>query len=226
MYCLVERNTPPPAELRGIDGGAVRSLVVGDLAVWVSDVGERAIAASPPRALAHDEVVRRALDLQTPLPARFGQIFAADEELRAAVASRASDWALGLKRVSGSVEMTIRILLEVLADLPANDELAPESGLGYLSRVRARQTVEHVMREGADTLRESITRAVRDWIREEAWTPLLVGSRALSVSHLVAREVLTDYRRAVRGFMDAQPALRLMVSGPWAPYSFTPLRHD
>ncbi|MDQ6887560.1 MAG: GvpL/GvpF family gas vesicle protein [Gemmatimonadota bacterium] len=226
VYCLVDKTTLPPAGLLGVDEAAVRWLEVGDLAVWVSDVGNRAPAATPSRALAHDEVVRRALELQTPIPARFGQTFAGDEELAAAVAARSDDWADGLARVAGSVEMTLRVLLDEPAQVPSDQGRAGESGVDYLSRVKARQVVEHVMREGAGTLRESITEAVREWIREEAWTPLLQGSRAISVSHLVAREVLADYRRAVRRFMNEQPTWRVMVSGPWAPYSFTPLRHD
>jgi hypothetical protein len=46
------------------------------------------------------------------------------------------------------------------------------------------------------------------------------GAQSFSISHLVAREALSEYRLAVDSLAKNDPALRLLVSGPWAPYSF------
>ncbi|MDQ6827556.1 MAG: GvpL/GvpF family gas vesicle protein, partial [Gemmatimonadota bacterium] len=77
LYCLVD----PDAELAlddlvGIDGGAVRLLRTPPVAALVSDVGEGGVAPTAERARIHDAVVRRAMAATTPLPARFGQLFA------------------------------------------------------------------------------------------------------------------------------------------------------
>jgi hypothetical protein len=33
---------------------------------------------------------------------------------------------------------------------------------------------------------------------------------------------VADYRAALHALREAEPAARLMISGPWAPYSFAP----
>jgi hypothetical protein len=41
------------------------------------------------------------------------------------------------------------------------------------------------------------------------------------VSHLVPRENIDAYRNALLALRSEDPALAIMVSGPWAPYSFS-----
>jgi hypothetical protein len=96
----------------------------------------------------------------------------------------------------------------------------PLAGREYLSRLRERQRVETELRHRADFLQTRIGRAVAGIVLEEARAPSRPSSHSLTISHLVARRALSDYRHALRSFVDGEPGLRALVSGPWAPYSF------
>src|SRR5687768_11740337 len=88
LYCVLPpaRAEVSPAMPMGIGGSPVRALPVHDVTAWVETVGDRTVAATLERVQAHDGVVSAALaGGVTPLPARFGQTFASDEDCCAAL---------------------------------------------------------------------------------------------------------------------------------------------
>ena len=167
--------------------------------------------------------VRAVLEMHTPLPARFGQTFPDDAALGTAVERRREALLRALARVRGAVEMTVRALLD-----PAPVALGPappgESGREYLAWLRKRERKERAARAQADFLHRRISDAVLGVVREEARAPAQSSACSLSVSHLVPRDAVTNYRLTIRALTEGGPQLRLMVSGPWAPYSFAELR--
>jgi hypothetical protein len=119
--------------------------------------------------------------------------------------------------------MTVRALLD---PPPASGRSAPtgESGREYLAWLRKRERKERAARAQADFLHRRISDAVLGMVREEARAPARSSACSLSVSHLVPRDAVTAYRLTIRALIESDPQLRLMVSGPWAPYSFAELR--
>jgi hypothetical protein len=239
LYCLTEPGCEPPAELRGIAGKRVRALgVTGRLVAWVSDLPEDPGPASTELVRVHDRVVRAALALETPLPARFGQSFVSDAALERALQGRSDPLERSLERVRGSVEMTVRILLAEAGDaVPgrpfeggavvgasagsgAGSRASEGAGRAYLARLRERQRVSAELQRQAEFLQARVARAVDGFAREEVCSPVMLGAQSISISHLVAREAVREYRLAVASLSKGEAALRLMVSGPWAPYSF------
>jgi hypothetical protein len=234
LYCLTEPACTPPAGLRGIAGGLVRSLAAGDaVAAWVSDVPAEPGPATTEQAVEHDRVVRAALAGETPLPARFGQSFADDSALCRALEPRLDSLARSLERVRGGVEMTIRIMLEETDSvagsdsIPGRDAVTEMGGPGraYLARLRARHEESAELQRRADFLQSRVARAVDAFAREGVCSPVMPGARSFSISHLVARAAVAEYRLAVDALVQADPALRFLVSGPWAPYSFAHLEN-
>jgi hypothetical protein len=238
LYCLLTRRAErAPDGLRGVSGAPVRVVPVGPIAAWVSDVGE-APATTAENARAHDRVVRAAMEIETPLPARFGQLFDSEEAARAAVLERRDGIMAALRKVEGGCEMTVRILAgkaeaaEASAaavpagGAPAAGRAAPgptRGGREYLDRLRARHSAERSRREEAEFLHDRVRRAVAGLVREEARAPAFARARSIAVSHLIARGDVSRYRTALRTLQETEPALRVMVSGPWAPYSFAEL---
>ncbi len=237
LYCLTEPGCVPPSDLRGITGGAVRSLEVGGrVAAWVSDIPGEPGEVRAEQVARHDSVVRAALAHETPLPARFGQSFADDSALCQALEARMESLVRSLERVRGGVEMTVRILLgdgggaagpgrserrrEEIRE-PVPEDAGP--GRAYLARVRARREASAELQRQAEFLQARVSRAVDGFAREEVCSPVMPGTRSFSLSHLVARESVEAYRVAVDALVSADPGLRLLVSGPWAPYSFARL---
>lgn len=226
LYCLLRASGDPPAGLAGVDDATVRAVDLGGLVAWVSDVAETTIAPSPARAQAHDRVVRAALEGATPLPARFGQVLADEAELRTALSGRREALASALQRVDGAVEMTVRMLVRSAArrDAPGRTEADVQSvtsGRDYLQRIAAIQREERNVLAKAQIVRDQVSSVVRGLVRAESFAGAAAGSSLVTVSHLVPRENIGAYRSALQALRQDDVALAIMVSGPWAPYSFT-----
>jgi hypothetical protein len=103
---------------------------------------------------------------------------------------------------------------------------AAGAGRAYLARLRERQRATVELQRQADFLQARVARAVDGIVREEVCSSVMLGTHSFAVSHLLAREAVGRYRLAVDSLITADPALRLLVSGPWAPYSFARLADD
>lgn len=226
LYCLLRASGDPPAGLAGVDDARVRAVDLGGLVAWVSDVAETTIAPSPARAQAHDRVVRAGLERATPLPARFGQVLADEAELRTALSARREALESALQRVDGAVEMTVRLLVRT-ADRwegpgrPEADTQHVMSGRDYLQRIAAIQREERNVLALAQLVRDQVSSVVQGLVRAESLAGATTGSSLVTVSHLVPRENIGAYRSALQALRQDDPTLAIMISGPWAPYSFT-----
>ena len=227
LYCVIPAGCEPPAaSRRGVDAAPVRELCAGGLAAWVSDVPDRTIAPSVSRARAHDDVVRDAMARATPVPARFGQVLAGDPEAVALLGERRESLLESLERVRGCVEMTVRILLTGQTAVPG---LAPrESGSAYLRWVRDRQQVRQAVSDQAEFLRTGVARAVEEAgvVRGIIWAAVAPGTRSLEAAHLVPRTLIARHREVVRTTVERDHRMHVMVSGPWAPYTFCAAEHE
>ena len=226
LYCLLRATREPPPGLVGVDDAPVRAVDLGGLCAWVSDVDAGTMVSSPARARSHDRVVRRALDRETPLPARFGQVVGDLAALADMVAARRAALSSALDAVAGSVEMTVRMLLPAEAKGEPSGRQPPRdrsksTGREYLERVSADQRRERNVLAQAGIVRERVTSAVQGLVRAEAFTGASVGSGMATLSHLVPRENVEVYRSTLLQLRSNEPTLAIMVSGPWAPYSFT-----
>ena len=201
----------------------MRAVDVGGLRAWVSDTGGSAVAPSPERARSHDRVVRAALELATPLPARFGQVISDEAALESLVEPRRAAFAAALDRLAGMVEMTVRAILPAPAregPIPTTQEGKTVSGREYLERVAATHREERNLLAKEGIVREHIRSAVGELVHAESFAGAAPGSSMMTVSHLISRGHIEDYRRAIGALREDQPSLAIMVSGPWAPYSF------
>jgi len=194
---------PSPATV-GLDGGAVRRLA----SAWVSDVPIRPVRATVERIRAHDAVVAAALDTgSTPLPARFGQVFASDDECEGAISAKFGDLSAALARVAGMVEMTI--LLRATAT-PAPDR---SSGTAYLESLARGAQAEDMLRRAS----REVTARLSEHVRESAER---VSGGVATLSHLVEREALDAYRTRAEALAAGLAGVRATIVGPGAPYSF------
>jgi hypothetical protein len=161
--------------------------------------------------------------VETPLPARFGQSFASEAALRRSVEERHERVAGALERVRGAAEMTVRLLLEPAPQVPVARPMA-QTGREYMSWLRDRQREADTARERAGLLQERVSAAVRGVIRDESRSAGASASGgSATISHLVACDDVARYRHLVHDLIEREPELRLLLSGPWAPYSFAEL---
>lgn len=213
VYALVD---PPPARLRG-KGVAGERLRLLPASGWAAVVGDVASVPAPGEdALrAHDGVVGPLCARGTAvLPFRFGTVLADDGAVARAIAERARDLAPALERVRGCQQMTVRVFADEVP-APASRAMTLPAGSGpgtqYLARRRASRDPR------LDALRAAVAGLVRGEREQAHDTPPLRAS----LYHLVPFGKATAYRRALAASR-RRHALRLRVSGPFAPYAFAP----
>lgn len=228
LYCLLRRTQEADASrlnVVGIGDAPVRRLAAGTVEAWVSTLG-----AVPESSLAsiraHDAVVGAALATgQTPIPARFGQVWPSDELCVAALRERGPALQTMLRQLAGLVEMSVCTLLPGMP--PARPQTDATSrpgtpGTAYLRQLRASADRERHLRVALDALRARVTSALGAIARgEHAEVRGGEDALALSVAYLIQREDESRFRDTVQR-VARESAARLVVAGPRAPYSFAP----
>jgi len=219
-----------PAGLSGLAGARVRALPVEGLVAWVSDV-ERDVRVSVEGVRAHDAVVEAALQTgTTPVPARFGQRFRDDDACSAALSSRATSVESLLSTIQGFVEMTLIITpstRRMLRDLqPVIPEMLEASlrgpGRQYLETLHAREAATGAVRAAMDNLANALNAAAEPFVRRSAVHEQLTRLPFRTVSHLIPRDAIAEYKRVV-GEVPSDLEFRFLLVGPRAPYSFCAL---
>jgi len=193
--------------------------------------GMRRVPAPSIRNLRRYAAVVEALAAEAPaiLPARFATTVADREELAFILASRGATLRRRLRAVRGRCQMTIR-LLSRLSEVESESDDAPlASGSAIAGRARLRlaneatQGTQYLQRRAALAASARaipgfapIRAAVRRFVKDER-----VEKRAgiVTVNHLIPRAAAPRYLAAVEQAATANH-LRLMVSGPLAPYAF------
>lgn len=228
LYCLLPRDprVTMPSGLLGIDAAPVRALTTDGLVAWVSDATPRS-KATYEGIRAHDAVVQAALDTgTTPAPVRFAQQFISDEACRHQL-DRVSDSIVAmLVGLQGFVEMTLiltpstkRMLRDLEPVLPQLQPEQPGAGREYLESLRAREAASATVRRAMDPLAERLARASEPFVRRSATHAEQLRMPMRTISHLVARDQVDAYRRAIQA-VRCGPDCRFLVVGPRPPYSF------
>ena len=145
------------------------------------------------------------------MPARFGSVVTEDA-LRALVTERHDEIEEALRLVRNCEQMTLRVFG------PAEREGATDppsgSGTAYLARRRARA---HQRPPEVETIRREVGALVK---AERAET----GDRGvrLVVYHLVARRLVSRYRRRASVLQPLLAPYTVTVTGPWPVFAFVP----
>lgn len=241
LYCVLPHDMREsiPHGLSGLAGARVRAIPVDGIVAWVSDV-QREVPVAMERVReqqlvdgvrAHDAVVEAALEMgTTPVPARFGQRFENDEACRAALSSRAASVESLLSTIQGFVEMTLIITpstRRMIRDLqPVLPEMVEPSVAGagrqYLEKLQARESATGAVRRAMDELAGRLTAAAEPFVERATVHEQLTRLPFRTISHLIRRESVADYKEAVNAVPSDQE-FRFLLIGPRAPYSFCAL---
>ena len=171
---------------------------------------------SAPALRRHDAVIRRlARAVPAVLPIRFGTAVADLATLDRLLAPRAPALRRALARVKGREQMTLRVFGTIA---PAVERPAPLGRARHPLSGRAAPPVA----AGRARRRAAARRARRDLIRDERVEPSEAPPLLASVYHLVDRGHSRAYRRAVKEVACRLADVRVVSSGPWAPYAFAP----
>jgi hypothetical protein len=235
--------------LTGVAGARVRGAAAAGLTVLVSHVdlaefGERALRRNLENlewledvARAHHGVIDAAARRFRVLPARFATVYTSEAAMAAALAGHRDELRAGLHRVDGCVELGVKAYAARAAagtgpadggTSPGTEATGAGTGMAYLKRRRAELSAQQDSRRaaamGARAVHAELSVHAAQSRLYPPQSPALSGSRApmlLNAAYLLDRGSADRFGSAVAASAAAHPELRLDLSGPWPPYSFT-----
>src|SRR5262249_56068205 len=96
------------------------------------------------------------------------------------------------------------------------------TGRRYLEALRAREDATGAVRSALDHLAALLEAATEDWVVRSAVHDQVTRLPLRTISHLIARGSIAQYRRAL-GEVRPDGEFRFLLIGPRAPYSFCSL---
>ena len=205
-------------------GERLRAIPFDGVMAIVGDVRRRPAAST--RNLRQYAAVVESIAARMPavLPARFGTTFDDVAELTVVLQSRGATMRQRLRAVRGRTQMTIRLVSESESGDASRASQSHAAG-------RARVRLGHRATQGTQYLRQRlavlrtarevpelapIQPALRRFVKDER-----VERRGdiATIHHLIPRSMVERYRSAVERTA-TESDVRLVVSGPFAPYAF------
>lgn len=201
-------------------------------------------------ARAHHQVIDTAARLFPLLPTRLATVYSSDDAVCAALAERRAVLRGALRRVGGRVEWGVKAYATPESEITAGGSggagdrdgtaaggagpgristaEARGGGLAYLRRRREQLTAGRESRAAA----VGAARAVHGALAGQAerarlhppQAPQLSGVRLpmlLNAAYLLPADGAAEFTAAVAAQASAHPELRIELTGPWPPYSFT-----
>jgi hypothetical protein len=204
-------------------GERLRAIPFDGVMAIVGDVRRRPAAST--RNLRQYAAVVESIAARMPavLPARFGTTFDDVAELTLVLRSRGATMRRRLRAVRGRTQMTIRLLGSDTSDESYRGPTPVTSRTGVRPRNKSTQGTQYLRQRLAvlRTAREvpelaPIQPALRRFVKDER-----VERRGdiATIHHLIPRSMVERYRSAVERTA-TESDVRLVVSGPFAPYAF------
>jgi Gas vesicle synthesis protein GvpL/GvpF len=220
----------------GINGGNVYTLADGEIAAVVSDVPNQKIRPERRHFAAHQGVLKRLMADGDLLPVSFGIISNGPKAVRAILSRNTSAVKKQLKRVSGKVEMGLRVawdvpnIFEYMVNTHRELKQARDRLLGANHEPSQEDKIEigRMFEQALDFDRERHTEKVEQLLRSRCFQIKRGKCRdereVMNLSCLVGRSLLKEFEASV---FDAashfDDNFAFDFNGPWAPHNFVEL---
>ncbi|MFE6283337.1 GvpL/GvpF family gas vesicle protein [Streptomyces sp. NPDC057877] len=247
VYAVVPASAASdrPGALPGVAGAPVTFVRSGAVAAAVGAVpaAEFSEAALKSRledlewlettARAHHAVIEALAGHSTVLPLRLATVYLDEARVAEMLREREDAFATLLDRFADHQEWGVKVYADTApaAAPPPVPSTGPDAGRAYLrGRRRVRQEREDTWRAAQDAVRrtEELARGVaverarhRPQQGDLARVPGTTGENVANDAYLVPRHLAGEFYDRMRHAADGLPGVRVEVTGPWAPYSFT-----
>jgi Gas vesicle synthesis protein GvpL/GvpF len=248
MSCYLYAVAPAAARAaadgpRGVGGAAVTTVRERDLVAVVSEVPDEEFSEEALRQRLEDlerleEVARThhgvvdALAAHGPvLPLRLATVYHDPARVREVLQERYEEFAGVLASIGDRVEWGVKIYARDTAPTgppPAPSPAGARSGRAYLEqRLRLRREREDGRRSALELCRRAdaeLSAAADRVAHHRPQDPRLSGEdgeNVLNAAYLVRRDRAERFTALVRGLAARERGVRVELTGPWAPYSFT-----
>jgi len=218
----------------GINGEPVYLLADNEIAAVVSNFSNGKIRPERRHIAAHQAVLKRLMEEETPLPISFGVIAEGEKEIKRILSLNRKTFAEQLRRVHGKVEMGLRVawdvpnIFEYFVTTHPEVREARDQFLGK-SRIPSQEdkievgrlfdrTLQEDRNEQADKVEAVLSRACFEIKRNSPRTEKDIMNLACLVGRdAVVKEFEAAIFEAARGFDNN---FTFDFNGPWAPHNF------
>jgi hypothetical protein len=215
LYVYGISESPHPPSVRGLQGAELfASGEDGVFAVW-SEHSKARLDADETILWEHERVVEALLEEGTVLPMRFGTWLADREAVLRVLRERRDEFALGLDRVRGAVEIGVRAMVHSERAEPAFAGAgADRPGTAYML---ARLNDEQRSAALAARIHEPL-----DALARASTSRRTSLSGSVNTAYLVDRDDVAPFQATVEKLDAVMDEATVVCTGPWPPYSFTP----
>jgi hypothetical protein len=240
LHAVVTAEQPLP-DVAGIGGQPVRAIRSGALTAVVSKVpmdeyGEEALRRHledldwlERTARAHHLVIDALSRAGPVVPARLATVYRDESRVAAVLAERGDDFTAALDRVTGRTEWGVKgYVAPATAAAPEESSRSGGAGAAYLRRRRAQlmareESQQAASRDAALVHAELSSKAVAAR-RQPPQDRKLSGVDSVMVlngAYLVDTSRTDEFADLVAALSRRHSAIRLQLTGPWPPYSFS-----
>lgn len=234
IYCLVrDVVAEPDAFPPGLDGAKVYHISSRAISALISDIHSHQLVGNLQNALVHQEVVDAALrHSKSVIPCRFGTWFPDDKKILMVLKKHYARLDAQLTKLEGKMEVSVQTIFNQQgagADPTTTPQKPKEKesekpltiGTSYLLKKKEQFDAIKELEEEADRFSEELSQAMSPF-----WSDVKAQKRStdekllLSVCYLVEQQKLSSFKHAYQNFKKRKPNLKLLYTGPWAPYTF------
>lgn len=226
MRLLLHAITSPPearaVDVQGLHGAVLTRVDVSGLTAWSTALADAPASYTRDDMLEHHRVVSEIFArVDACLPARFPTLLD-PPKLDALVRERQDGLISQLDIVRGACELAITAVWSSPdAPLPIPADLAP--GRRYLLARQQTLAASEQRRSRANALADDLERELADTPRDTRREVCPSVRVALSYAVLLA---LADVAMVEQRIPRLAPGVRILVSGPWPPYTFASVRSE
>jgi hypothetical protein len=227
VYAITHRDAALPAP-ESSGGANLTKITHRHLAAVVRPISYDAPAVSVEAVMQHEAVVEAVRRQAPALPVRFGTVFRNETSAVAAIDERYQVLADDLERLGTSVEFS----LTAIWALPAHPEVTQESWSTASAFAQRSEGARYLLERAALVRREDdLSRQARrvahelderlSWLTVERKVSLLPTPRvAIRTAYLLDPANVRAFRDAFELIRGNRRDLRVLLTGPWPPYSF------
>ena len=219
LYAICDRPALPPPRRRGLAQAPLDGLSEGGVQAIFTRHGSAPCEPAPDALWAHERVVERLMLDRAVVPMRFGSKVDDELSLRTLLAENQERFLQTLARVTGRVELGVRVLQPVLVDAgnvkPSSVATATvvASGREYLlGKLQTANRIDHAAAELHAPLEAMSVETCRQ--------PLRGDDEVLRSAYLVDQRIVGRFRGTVERLQLTHPDVAILCTGPWPAYSF------
>jgi hypothetical protein len=248
VYAVGAAPFPGLPEATGVGGEDIRVIEAAGLFAVVGSVSLAEFGEEPLRrklddlasleviARSHHRVVDSAATVKRRhvIPARLATMCHDDSSVSAMLVERRRDFTAVLEQTAGCTEWGVKVYAarspsaDRQSSAPRAADGSQSPGRAYLQRRRAQLSAADEARAaalaGAEEVFSALRRISRSARRHAPHEANLSGrqeSMLINAAYLVTEESSDAFADAVSALADAYPDVRLELTGPWPPYSFS-----